>query len=345
MRTGARAIAILMLLAAAAAGQAPPGGAAMPMPPAPPDTAVARFSWSGEPPRALTVWPDEALFGQEVIAILDHAPGASPPPVDSLRVDVPWLEPVAEAGAVGELPLPPPEGPRQYARYRIYREGPWRAAWDDREPGPVATVTGRVDDPRAIEPVRDPRPIGGVPLWVVILAAGVLTLLAIALLFRRWRRRRVALAIAHRQLAPPAWIEAAIRLRSLEQEALLDRDHLDAVARVLRRYLHGRFFIAAEEMTADEVRAAARRAGWAGETLDRFADLLAACDDARYAPDLIGSRRLRDCLATTLDLIEAVRIEPIWTPVPASELAEAKAAWSWLRERYPATAAARGVRC
>jgi len=180
-----------------------------------------------------------------------------------------------------------------------------------------------------------------------MVVAGTLVLAAAALLIRRWRRRRVALDIAHRRLAPPAWIGAAIRLRSLEQEALLDRDHLDAVARVLRHYLHGRFFIAAEEMTADEVREAARRAGWAEDVLSGFADLLTLCDDARYAPDLIGSQRLQDYLATTLDLIEAVRIEPIWTPVPASELAEAKAAWTWLRERYPATASAsaRGMRC
>jgi hypothetical protein len=312
------------------------GAVAQPGAPAPPDTAIARFSWPGQPPTALTVWPDEALFGQEILVVLDHADGARPTPVDSLRVDVPWLEPVGLTDDPGELPLPPPEGPRQLARFRIYREGPWRAAWGDGPAGPTLAVSGRVDDPGAIEPVRDPRAIGGIPRWLLVAVAILLLAAAVAVLLWRWRRRRRRPPVAHRQLAPPAWLEAAIALRGLEQQALLDRDHLDALAAIVRRYVHGRFFIAAEEMTAAEIRAAAGASGWRSDQVHGFADLLADCDDARYAPDLIGSVRLRECLQQALDLIDAVRIEPIWTPVAPGELAEAHAAWAFLRERYPA---------
>ena len=68
-------------------------------------------------------------------------------------------------------PLPPPEGPRQLARFRIYREGLWRAAWGDGPAGPTLAVSGRVDDPGAIEPVRDPRAIGGIPRWLLVTVA------------------------------------------------------------------------------------------------------------------------------------------------------------------------------
>lgn len=335
-------VSLLCLLGATSAGAQTPGAAV-----APPDTAVARFTWAGDgpTPSALGVFPAEALFGQRVVVMLDHPPGVDPPPLDSLRVDVPWLEP-APAAAAAELPLPPPEGARQVAHFRIYREGPWRAAWQGGAASPVQRVAGRVDDPESVEPVRDPREIGGLPRWLVWLLAGALLVLLAWLARWRWRRRRRH-APAHRGLPPPAWLEAARRLEELERRSLLARDHLDALAGIVRRYLRGRFLLPAEEMTADEVLHAARAAGWPAPTLAPFARLLATCDEARYAPEHVGSALLQRCVRETVDLIDAVRVMPRWTPVPPGELAGAQVAWRRLRELYPPTPdpSARGRAC
>lgn len=314
---------------------------------APADTVVARFAWTGDgpTPAAIGVWPEEARFGQRVVVMLDHPLGTDPPPLDSLRVDVAWLD-RAPAGAAAELPLPPPEGPRQLAHFRVYREGFWRAAWQEGPAGTVQRVDGRVDDSASVAPVRDPRVIGGLPAWAVWLVAGALLVLLALLAWWRWRRRRRH-APAHRALPPPAWLEAARRLEALQRQPLLAREHLDALAGIVRRYLRGRFLLPAEEMTADEVLHAARVAGWPSPTLAPFARLLATCDDARYAPEQVGSELVQRCVRETVDLIDAVRVTPRWTPVSPGELAGAQAAWRHLRELYPATmeASARGDAC
>lgn len=305
---------------------------------APADTAVARFSWTtpGIAPSALSIWPEEVGFGQEIVVILDFGSDSVPLPVDSLRVDASWLEPVS--GTVSdEMPLPPPEGLRRLARYRVYRVGPWRAAWTTGDPGRAMTVVGSVTDPEQIATVRDPRVLGGVAGWLLLLVATAVVLSLLALMWVRWRRQRAAGAgPAHRQLDPPAWLDAAIALRTLDTSALLDRERLDGVAGVLRRFVKGRFHLSAEEMTAAEIAAAAADAGWLDSQVGPFAELLGACDDARYAPDMVGSQRSWQVVQQTLDLIDGVRIEPIWTPVPVADLAEARAAWRQLRERYPA---------
>ncbi len=310
--------------------------------PAPPDTAVARFSWPQDAGRAplLTLWPDTLAFGQDALVILDHGEGTVPLPLDSLRVDVPWLEPVPDGAVSVDPQLPPPEGPRQLARFRVYREGPWRAAWADGPSGRVQVVEGRVDDPAAVEPVRDPRAIGGIPEWLFTALVGVAGPGAggAAALWWRWRRHRHGWQPVHRTLPPPAWLDAALALRDLEQRSLLGREHLDGLAAVLRRFLQDRFFLAATEMTAPEVLAAARTAGWRQPVMSGFAELLAACDDARYAPDHVGSQEVYRAVQGSLDLMEAVRIQPVWTPVAPDRLADARAAWALLRQRYPSAA-------
>ena len=138
VRVIAAVVVLLALLGVTSAGAQLPEAAI-----APADTAVARFAWTGDgpTPAAIGVWPEEARFGQRVVVMLDHPLGTDPPPLDSLRVDVAWLD-RAPAGAAAELPLPPPEGPRQLAHFRVYREGPWRAAWQ-KGPGRNGATGGR----------------------------------------------------------------------------------------------------------------------------------------------------------------------------------------------------------
>jgi hypothetical protein len=329
MMGGARVVLVVCVLAASAVAQ---------MPAAAPDTAVVLLSWSDADRAiaAVSLWPDSLIFGDEAVVILDLEPGAQELPPDSVQVDVPWLEPVLNGPDVDLVGLPVAAGLRQQIRYRVYREGPWRVAWGDGPPSAVQMVQGRVDDPAAVEPVRDPRVIGGLPRWVLALLVSLAVVLAVLAAWWRLRRRRQRWSPAFPALAPPAWLETATALRALDQDALLGRERLDGLATVLRRYLEGRFFLEATEMTAPEIAAAARRAGRQAPVLAAFADLVGQCDDARYRPDHVGSQQVIEAMQRALDLIEEVRVQPRWTPVPADRVADAQAAWALLRQRYPA---------
>ncbi|HOX26600.1 MAG TPA: hypothetical protein PLL30_05420 [Candidatus Krumholzibacteria bacterium] len=335
---------LLVVLGAASLGaaQAPPATV-----PAAPDTAVARLSWAdGSPgPRTLVVTPAAAALGDVVAIVLDHAPGVLPPPLDSLRVDVDWLEPAIDAPLPDVASLPAAAGARQIAPFRIYRLGAWRPVWDGGPSGPLATVAGRLTDPQVRADVRDPRAVGGVPRWQMALVGGLLAALAGFVLWRRWRRRGGARFAPDQPLAPPAWLAAAIDLRNLERDgtggAADGRAYLDRLASIVRRYVHGRYHLPAEEMTAAEISAAAARRGWPPAALRSFVTLLAECDRVRYAPVAVSALQCRECLGDALDLIEDARVMPAWSPVAGTTLAEAEAAWRELRARLPRRASER----
>jgi hypothetical protein len=330
---GLRLLWLLVAGAASAQTLAAPDSTAAP---APPDTLVARFSWaeSGPEPGALFVVPGQAVLGEVVAVVLDLNEGTVPPAKD-LRVDADWLE-AAPGAPLPELEdLPASSGRRLVVPFRAYRLGPWRAAWGESAPGPVLEIVGRLQAGAGLVSVRDPRRLGGLPAWVLALAAVLLAVALALLLWWRWRRRPAAVGAADLPLPPPAWLRAATELWSLEEAHGHDRAYLDGLAAVLRRYLHGRYHLPAEEMTAAEIAAAAERTGWPADRLGAFAGILAGCDQARYAPAGVSGAQCREGMQRLLDLIEAERIEPVWTPVPATLRSEAGAAWARLRERYP----------
>lgn len=321
-------------------GLGPTGGS-----PAAADTAIARFSWRAEAPQTLQlrVVPDAGELGDLVAVVVEGPQNVEFPPAATLLVDVDWLEP-ADAPTAQTLltdalaALPAAVGPRAVSFWRVYRLGPWRAAWQDGTPGEVLQVHGRLADSGEYLPVRDPRQLAGLPRWLVWALACVALAAAWWIGRRRWRRRGSAAALDSLPLPPPAWLEAALALRELDRSSgdvrRDGRGELDRLASIARRYVQARFHLPAVEMTATELAAAAREAGWPAAQTDGFVRLLAACDQLRYAPPAITARHYRDCLAEALNCIDGVRIQPVWTPAPAQTLAAATAAWQELQQRY-----------
>lgn len=320
----------LFAAVAAAAGQTASPAGAVP---------VARFTWSGDttPPVKVRVLPQSARFGEAVAVVIEGEPGAQLPSASALSVDVDWLvpDPKAVLPPLGELP--PGEGPRLVVPWRVYHLGPWRVAWGDAAAGETLAALGRLEAATTIMPVREPRAVGGLPrgfFWILALVG------AAAAGRMLWRQRRGGgrAVPAGRPLPPPAWLLAAQQLWELERSPAGGRPDcrkfLDRLAAILRGYLQGRFFLPAAEMTAAEVAAAGRAAGWPAPQIGGFCELLADLDGLRYAPAAVTALHCRQHLSRALDLIEDVRILPVWSPVAPPALAAATAAWQQLRLRY-----------
>jgi hypothetical protein len=323
-----------------------------------PDTLVARFSWreGDEPvPVSLTPAPTVARLGEVVAVILAGAPQVDWPAAEAVQVDVDWLEPVPVAAELVESlerasVLETGDRSRLITAWRVYRLGPWQAAWADGPAGEVLQVAGRLDAQAPILPVRDPRAAGGLPRWLPWLLLATLLLGCGLWLWRRWRGRSGPPVAADQPLPPPAWLQAALDLSDLDRGVAgvppAGRAYLDRLAGILRRYLQDRFHLPAVEMTAAELAPAARRAGWPADQLEGFLQVLATCDRLRYAPPEVSARHCRDCLGQALASIERVRVEPVWSPVPPSQLAAASHAWQDLRARHPShPAVPEGERC
>lgn len=339
---------------------AAPGASGDPPASTRPDTLVARFSWreGSEPapvPDALTATPAVVRLGEVVAVILEGSPQAVWPAAEAVQVDAPWLEPVPVAAALLESPelasgSDPGIRSRLITAWRVYRLGPWRAAWADGPAGEVLQVAGRLDAQAPILPVRDPRSAGGLPRWLPWLLLAAVLMGCGLWLWRRWRGRSGPPLAADQPLPPPAWLQAALDLSDLDRGVAgappAGRAYLDRLAGILRRYLQDRFHLPAVEMTTAELEPAARRAGWPADQLAGFLQVLATCDRLRYAPPEVTARHCRDCFGEALDSIERVRVEPVWSPVPPTRLAAASHAWQDLRARHPARPAVpEGERC
>jgi hypothetical protein len=312
-----------------------------PAPPAataPPDTALARITGpAGAPgPVAIHVAPAEVALGEPVAVALDFPPGSDAPAATRLQTEAPWLAPTeVPAGALADLPAG--DGPRVTLGLRVWRLGPWRLAWGEAgTTGPVRSVAGRLQAGAEPAPVRDPRALGGLPRWAPWALAALLLALAVA--WARWRRRRADRARFWAPPPAPAWLETARALRELDGSVGHDRRFLDRLAAIVRRYLQGRYGLPAPGMAAGDLAAVARTAAWPADPLVDFARLLQDCDDARYRPQGLDAGLCRQAMARAVALVGATRTQATWAPPPADLAAEAAAAWRELESRYPEAA-------
>ena len=345
------------LPAAAQVGQGhpvtPPVGMPGGMVPAPPaaaviDTAVAVleiFPESSLPVLAHTV-PDTVPFGGQVHLVLDYSPSPQEDLAIGPVIGADWLAPVPQKNPglvdriLGKNPglqldlndLPElGEKVRAVHSFQVFRTNPFRLQVGTYL-SPVIHVQGRIEDTQQTAAIRAPRSVGWSPLVILIL----LVVLALILLIARWLWNRGSQSdeLLDRPLPAPAWLAAAIELRDLLQGGFLqrgdDRAFLDGLAGIVRRFVAGRYRIAAQDMTGREIMAACAKLGHLSGQPGVFARLIDATDRHRYDPEGSEVSWSREQAVLFFDHLAEARIMPRFTEVPAPLKREADLAWAGL---------------
>ncbi len=331
-------------------GQQPPG--TIPgRPPGSPaeaviDTAIAALDLSAlaELPVQFHTVQDTVMFGDLFHLILDFPEVLEMAPETPLAAGGDWLVPevVREPGIfgrllgggapavpdIGELPVVP-EGTRFVVSFRVYRTNPFliqAGAFNSS----VIHVGGRVEGTAGTAPIRNPRPVRWSP-WVLL---GLLVFLVLVLVVARllWDRGRSRDELADREIPAPAWLSTAVELRDLLARGFLNRGEsrpfLDGLAGITRRFVAGRYRIAAQEMTGREIMGACGNLGFMSPNPGVFARMIDSVDHHRYNPETAPPGWCRDQAILLFTEIGRVRVMPRYIEVSAELVRDSEIAWS-----------------
>ncbi len=324
------------------------------------DTALAilEFPAADPLPIAIHTVQDTVLFGDVFHLILDYSGQLVGLPEVRLAADEDWLLPSPEEkpGLLGRIlgrilgsnVAPPPDMSalpaagdrvRLVQSFRVYRTDPFRL-----QAGfftsPVIQVKGRVAGTDETAGIRTPRSSGWSPLLVPGLF--VLLLLVLWLAWLLWGRDSRREDLADRELPEPAWLTAAFELRDLLRAGSLnqgdERAFLDGLAGIVRRFVTGRYRIAAQEMTGREIITACACLGHRSTQPGIFARMIDAVDRRRYDPEVCGSAWCREQAVLLYGQMARVRILPRYSEVSTDLRYAGETAWVELeRELSPGT--------
>lgn len=289
---------------------------------------------------------DTVPFGGQVHLVLDYSPPQEGDLAIAPVIGADWLTPVPPekpgliSRILGKEPGPqldlsglPEIGEKSRAvhSFQVYRTNPFRLQVGTFL-SPVIHVQGRIEDTQQTAAIRAPRSVGWSPLVMLIM----LVVLALILLIARWLWNRSSRRdeLSDRPLPAPAWLAAAIELRDLLQGGLLqrgdDRAFLDGLAGIVRRFVAGRYRIAAPDMTGREIMVACANLGHLSGQPGVFARLIDAMDRHRYDPEGSEVSWSRQQAVLFFDQLAQARIMPRFTEVPGTLKREADLAWAGL---------------
>lgn len=184
------------------------------------------------------------------------------------------------------------------------------------------TVAGAIEAaPEAAEApeIADLKPAAVVPADYVPLGRALLALLALAAVAllawwggRRWAGRFAKVEVdpdPFHRIPPDAWAFAALRAlldRRLPEEGREDLFH-EELARIVRRYLSGRYRVDLMERTTLEIGPALRQAGVDPEAAAETLALLERTDLAKFARALSGVEGCRKAVEEAYGIVDRTR--------------------------------------
>jgi hypothetical protein len=323
----------LLLFGTQAMAQGMSGNGPMPAASVPvvPDTALAVLSLPADvvAPMAWSAGPDTVVFGG-TLTIVPAGEVADAAVSLSLTSEEDWLLPVGEKepgflkgllGREGEKPTEP--------SFRVFRTDPFRVAVGEWV-SPVIHVRGRASGTGEFAGVRTPS-FPGWP-WVRVLLLALALGLVVFLGIWLWDRRRGPVIWPDRSVASAGWLDTAPGFRDLLTEGALARGDarcfLDGLAGLARRYVGGRYGIAASEMTGPEMVTACRRLGYPLGPVRLLAGIVDEADRRRYDPEPPTPARCREQAVAFYSSVQSTRILPRQTSISPDRVLAAEKAWT-----------------
>jgi hypothetical protein len=153
---------------------------------------------------------------------------------------------------------------------------------------------------------------------IAALAVLLALLLAAAVLWwlhRRYAARWAAIPVRDdpfRRIPPHEWVYA--ELQKLLAQRLAERGEVvafhAALARIVKRYLGGRYRAELLELTSAECRERLRRAGAPVAAVEAVQELLERCDLVKFAKRTVGSDDCRTAIEMAYRIVDATRARP-----------------------------------
>ncbi len=162
---------------------------------------------------------------------------------------------------------------------------------------------------------------------VLFIAAGVLILLAIGLLYYLYKRKRQGAPLFRREVIRPAHEIALGEIAALQErwEALLADGQVKLLftklSDILRRYLENRFFIPAREETSAEILQSLEELDLDSAVREKVARLLNLADAVKFARYQPNRAETDGALTTLLNIVEETKLvfETVERAVPVEE--------------------------
>ncbi len=161
------------------------------------------------------------------------------------------------------------------------------------------------------QPVPIERDYRKLIIWTSV-AVAFLVLLAISLYI--WRRQRAGKGILPIKVEPPrpadqvAWEE----LRILQESTLLQegriKEYYVCVSEIIRRYIEGRYFVVALEMTSYELTNDLLAADVEPENVERIRRFLEVCDLVKFAKFQPGDEQHQSVMTSAFEIVERTKV-------------------------------------
>jgi hypothetical protein len=166
--------------------------------------------------------------------------------------------------------------------------------------------------------IKDIKPPLEIPLdwWLLLLKIGIgLLIIAMAVggffLYRRWKSGKGLLPVREEPLKPPHEIalEALDRLKASD---LLEKGEIKPfyieLSEIIRRYIGGRYFVVAMEMTTTEVLEGLSLASLHEGDFDLFESFFHRCDWVKFAKYIPGQAETSETVQSAYDIVHRTKI-------------------------------------
>jgi hypothetical protein len=166
--------------------------------------------------------------------------------------------------------------------------------------------------------IKDIKPPMEIPLnwWLLLMKAGIGLLIAgLAvggfLLYRRWKSGKGILPVREEPLKPPHEIalEALDRLKASD---LLEKGEIKVfyieLSEIIRRYIGGRYFVVAMEMTTTEVLDGLSAANLRGGDFELFETFFHRCDWVKFAKYIPKTEETSETVQSAYDIVHRTKI-------------------------------------